>query len=147
MAQYPLDCFRKRRNPSVRSRRRRSLRITVVDPDGPASGTGAGIDVSPAVACQVTAAEVYSILLGRAFQQAGPRFPAIACIGIIVKTSKYIIQWQRGTEMTIYLFDHIAFLLSPSNVWLIGHNEKQKVVLLESCQSCRRIWKDPKVGK
>jgi hypothetical protein len=118
----------------------------VIDPDGYATGIGAGINISPAIADHVATAEIQSVSLGGVKHQSRAGFSAIAVISIVVIASKYSIQWKFSTQTACHGFDDLALLCAAANIGLVGHYQENKIPLFELFQGGSCAVRNSEIG-
>src|SRR5437899_422175 len=90
----PIGGFVER--PDVRIWRGRwtAFTITAIDPDGPATGGAARVDIAPTVADHETLCRIHAVPRGSLEDQAGLRLAARAVVAVLVIADQKIVHRQ-----------------------------------------------------
>src|SRR5579864_7855224 len=105
VADDPVSRFGERGHAGSGFVRRPSFRIAAIDPDGEASGRGAGIHVAPAVANHEALAQIDFIFAGGFEEESGLGLATVARVRILVIADEELVDRQRLADGVMYLLD------------------------------------------
>jgi hypothetical protein len=89
-------------------------------------GTFAGFDVAPSVPDTDALDEVEVQPRGGVKHHSGPRLAARAVVDVVMCADHDLVHRQPPAQCVMHPVDLVAGLLTPGNVWLVGHDNQSE---------------------